>query len=143
MRRTKPIPKTSLKIKRSSAGLGLFATTPISPGEYIEYTGEIITTEKANKMVGARYLFEINSKWTIQGAGRENLARYINYSCKPNCESIQDGKRVFIKALHPIKPGEELTYDYGDEYFNEFIKPFGCRCQNCLKKIKGVTGEEK
>lgn len=134
MRRTKPIPLSSLKVKRSSAGLGLFATSTISPGEYIEYTGEIITTEKANSMVGARYLFELNSKWTIQGAGRDNLARYINYSCEPNCESTQVGKRVFIMALQPIKPGEELTYDYGDEYFDEFIKPHGCRCGSCLKK---------
>jgi len=134
MRRTKPIPQTFLKIKRSYAGLGLFATTLIHPGEYIEYTGELIPTKQANRMIGARYLFEINSNWTIEGSARKNLARYINHSCNPNCEAVQVGKRVFIKAMCEIKSGEELGYDYGNEYYDEFIKPHGCRCKFCTDK---------
>lgn len=133
MRRTKPIPQTSLQVKRSKSGLGLFATAPITPGMYIEYTGTIITTAKANTMLGARYLFEINSAWTIEGSTRTNLARYINHSCAPNCESVLDGKRVYIKAIRKIKTGEELSYDYGEEYFKEFIKPHGCTCNKCTK----------
>jgi SET domain-containing protein len=132
-RRTKPIPLTSVKVKRAQAGFGLFATTQITAGMYIEYVGTIISNEKANKMHGARYLFEINSKWTIEGATRNNLARYINHSCSPNCESIQSGKKVYIKAIKKIHSGEELTYDYGKEYFNEFISPVGCVCKKCKK----------
>lgn len=98
---------------------------------YLEYTGEIISTEEANELKGARYLFEINSRWTINGASRENLARYFNHSCDPNCESMQVGKHIFIKAIKSIPPGEELTCDYGAEYFNEFIKPKGCVCSAC------------
>ncbi len=134
MRRTKPIPHTSLQVKRSSAGLGLFARKTIHPGEYIEYIGDIITDEKANSLPHARYLFEINSKWTINGATRKNVARYINHSCKPNCESIQKGKQVFIKAIKTISQGEELCYDYGEEYVKEFIAPSGCKCSHCTKK---------
>ena len=133
VRRTKPIPKNALRVGRSSAGLGLFATAPIQQGQYIEYIGPIITNRKADALKGARYLFEINSKWTINGALRTNLARYINHSCAPNCESVQTGRRVFIKAVKNIQPGEELTYDYGDEYVDEFIKPHGCKCRKCLK----------
>ena len=103
---------------------------------YIEYIGAIIPTEEADRMKGARYLFEINTKWTIDGSPRHNLARYINHSCTPNCESIQTGKRVFVKALKRIKPGEELTYDYGPEYVDEFIKPHGCRCTTCAPTTK-------
>ena len=134
MRRTKPIPKSALRVGRAKAGLGLFAKKDIYPGMYIEYLGDIISTEKADSMKGAKYLFEINSRWTIEGSARSNLARYVNHSCKPNCDSAQKGKRIFIKAAQHIRPGEELTYDYGEEYFDEFIRPYGCVCDHCNKK---------
>lgn len=131
-RRTTPILHEHLVVRKSKSGLGLFARKTILPGMYIEYLGEIITAKEADKKKGAKYLFEINSKWTINGASRDNLARYINHSCAPNCESVQKGKRIFIKAIHPIESGEELAYDYGIEYFDEFIKPYGCTCPACL-----------
>jgi hypothetical protein len=133
MRRTLPIPKTYVRVRRSRAGLGLFSVRAIKKGMYLEYTGKIISNKKADAMKGARYLFELNSKWTIDGSTRQNLARYVNHSCTPNCESVQNGKRVFIKAKKNIPAGEQLTYDYGKEYFDEFIKPFGCVCKKCQK----------
>jgi uncharacterized protein len=113
--------------------LGLFVTKDVYPGMYIEYTGTYIPNKEANKLKGARYLFEVNRRWTIEGSSRDNLARYINHSCDPNCESVQSGKRIFIKAMKRIPAGSELTYDYGEEYTNEFIKPHGCRCRKCLR----------
>jgi SET domain-containing protein len=133
MKRTTEIHKEAVAVKRSKTGLGLFAKQTLTPGMFIEYKGDIITNKEADSMNGARYLFEINSRWTINGAQRDNLARYINHSCEPNCESVQNGKRIFIKVITPIHVGEELTYDYGEEYFNEFIKPFGCKCNACLQ----------
>jgi len=133
MRRTKPIPKELLRVKRSKSGLGLFATGTIAPGMYLEYIGTIIPTVKANTMLGARYLFEINKRWTINGSSRNNLARYINHSCAPNCESVIDSKHIYIKTLQELHPGEELVYDYGEEYFTEFIEPNGCTCAGCSK----------
>ena len=133
VKRTHPIPHSHLQVKRSRAGLGLFAKEKIKKGAYIEYIGKIISNEKAESMKGARYLFEINSRWTINGATRKNLARYVNHSCAPNCESLQSGKQVFIKAIRNITPGTELTYDYGKEYFKEFIVPVGCVCTKCKK----------
>lgn len=132
MRRTTHIPPTAYRVKKSRTGLGLFATSPIEPGMYIEYIGARIPTKDADKKKGARYLFEVNTQWTIDGSSRSNVARYINHSCDPNCESVMDGTRIFIKAIRPIPSGEELTYDYGEEYFDEFIKPIGCRCKACF-----------
>ena len=115
-------------------GLGLFAHTPIKKGNFIlEYTGTRISTALAD-ILTTRYLFEIDETWTIDGSPRSNTARYINHSCKPNCEAnIKKGK-IMIYAIRPIVPHEELSMDYGDEYFDEFIKPHGCRCGACAAK---------
>src|ERR1700736_1465447 len=79
-------PSRHLRIGRSRAGLGLFARVPIRKGQFIlRYSGRKISTETADDL-GNRYLFEINSRWTIDGATRRNRARYINHSCRPNAE---------------------------------------------------------
>lgn len=122
-----------VKVKRSSAGLGLFANQEFKKDNLIiEYTGETISEEEANKR-GGKYLFELNDKWAIDGKGRQNIARYLNHSCKPNCypELNEDETKVFIYAKRKIVPGEELTYNYGRNYFKELIKPLGCKCIKC------------
>lgn len=124
---------SSLIVKRSSAGLGLFADDTLKKDdEIIEYTGELITTEEADRR-GGKYLFEIDDEWTIDGKGRENLARYINHSCRPNAyaELDEDAKEVHIKAKRAVMPGEEITYNYGKSYFKDYIEPHGCRCAKC------------
>jgi SET domain-containing protein len=120
-------------VRRSSAGLGLFASAPFKKGDLvIEYTGEVISDEEAQRR-GGKYLFELNDQWTIDGKARHNVARYINHSCRPNCEPQlnDDETHVFIYAKRKITPGEELTYNYGTDYFKRVIKPAGCRCTKC------------
>jgi SET domain-containing protein len=118
-----------LSVRRSPTGKGLFAEENIPKGVcIIEYTGRIISNEEAEER-GGRYLFELDSRKTIDGNVPSNRARYINHSCKPNCEAIGPSGKVFIFSRRPIPAGTELTYDYGKEYFNEFIGPIGCRCE--------------
>jgi len=122
--------------KRSRSGVGLSTTIPLKRGaRVIEYTGEKITTEEADRR-GGKYIFTLNRKWTIDGKGRENLARYINHSCKPNCcaEVNTAETHIYIFARRAIAQGEELTYNYGKDHFNAYIKPLGCRCTACTKK---------
>jgi SET domain-containing protein len=120
-----------LKVKKSSAGCGLFATKEIPKGVcLIEYFGRVLSEEEQYTS-RSKYLFEINSKITIDGRARENIARYINHSCKPNAEvEIKKGK-VFIFSIRKIKAGEEISYDYGKEYFDTHIRKGGCRCSGC------------
>lgn len=124
----------NFSVKKTPRGLGLFTRAPISRGSLVvEYTGRLLPAEEAYRR-GGRYLFEVNSKWIIDGKGRENISRYINHSCKPNCEPRTRGKRVLIYALRTIGAGEELSYDYGKEYFDDLIKPLGCRCDSCIAR---------
>jgi SET domain-containing protein len=121
------------EVFRSSAGLGLRALRTFKKGEEIlEYTGPRISNKQADAKPN-RYLFGLTDKVYIDGSPRSNLARYINHSCRPNAQAFlsNDETRVTIDAIHKIKAGEEITYDYGREYFEEYIKPAGCRCVKC------------
>jgi SET domain-containing protein len=97
----------------------------------------VVSEAEANRR-GGKYLFELNDKKTIDGKARVNIARYINHSCKPNCfpELNIAETRVFIFSKRNIKAGEEITYDYGKTYFNDIIKPHGCKCLACLENSK-------
>ena len=123
-----------LHVKRSSAGLGLFAGEDIPKNAcIIEYVGRVIKGEEEYTS-RSKYLFEVHSRMTIDGRDRSNTARYINHSCKPNSEPETKKQRVFIFAKRLIKAGEEITYDYGKEYWKEHIQPHGCRCAPCKAK---------
>jgi uncharacterized protein len=136
MRKTISKKIEKFKVKRSEAGLGLFSNVSFKKGQFvIEYTGKLLTNEESDKK-GGRYLFSVNSRRVIDGTERKNLGRYINHSCRPNCEPWISGRKILIYAKKKIEVGEELTYDYGQEYFEEYIQPFGCRCQKCQEKNK-------
>jgi hypothetical protein len=100
-------------------GKGVFARRPIRKGaKVIEYTGKIISNEEAdeigiNDMDGHLHtmFFTVDDKRVIDGREGGD-ARFINHSCAPNCETVQEGDRIFIKALRSIAEGEELSYDY-------------------------------
>ena len=128
--------RPKVRVKRSSAGLGLFAGEDIPREQVIiEYTGERISSDEADAR-GGLYLFTLDEDVVIDGKGRENTARYINHSCKPNAEAEidEDDNAVYIRAVKKINEGEEITYDYGKEYWKDYIKPKGCRCLYCLSK---------
>ena len=131
------MPRRSFRVGRSRTGLGLFATRPIRKRARIaEYKGRLLTTKAAEKVEarGNRYLYEINSRWTIDGTPRSNLARYGNHSCNPNAETTIVKRRVFIYALRAIEPGEEITYDYGVDYLKNVIGRSNCKCGRCMRR---------
>jgi SET domain-containing protein len=120
-----------LAVKRTATGLGLFALEPIpADRRIIEYIGPVLTNEEADKK-GGKYLMTIDEKYVIDGSPRSNLARYGNHSCRPNARAYTTGMRVWIWSIRAIKAGEEITYNYGKEYFDDHIKPVGCKCKKC------------
>jgi hypothetical protein len=140
------MPKRPFRIGRSRTGLGLFATRPIRKGARIaEYKGPLLKTKAAEILEsrGNRYLYELNSRWTIDGSNRRNVARYINHSCRPNAETDVKKGKVIVTAKKRIQPGDEITYNYGRDYFDVFIKPHGCRCMACKTKTSRVRSKVK
>ncbi len=131
------MPRRSFRIGRSITGLGLFAIRPIKNREKIaEYKGPRVNAEEAGRLErrGNRYLYEINKQITIDGTPRSNVARYANHSCNPNAETYTYGGRVFIRALRKIKPDEEITYDYGNDYLKWVIGRSRCQCRRCRRR---------
>ena len=130
-----------IEVRGSSVhGRGVFATRRIEKGErIIEYLGDRVSHEEADRRYESKdendshtFLFIVDNKTVIDAGVDGNDARFFNHSCDPNCESVVEKKRVFIKALRAIEPGEEMTYDY--QIYKEEGDPenidevFACRC---------------
>ena len=101
----------------------------------IEYTGQRIPWASVSDDTddACTYYFGIeDGDVVIDPSVGGNEARWINHSCDPNCEAIEeeDG-RVFIHALRDIQPGEELFYDYKlevDDRTQEVEEEAPCHC---------------
>lgn len=128
-------------------GNGVFAREPIRKGErIIRYKGVLRTHAEVDAEYGGQdenghtFLFTLNDDYVIDANAGGNVARWINHSCDPNCESLVEenakGKthkdKVFVEAIRDIAAGEELTYNYGivlDEPHTAARKKlWGCRC---------------
>jgi SET domain-containing protein len=134
-------------------GNGMFAVEKLAKGErLIEYKGvrrsheEVDAGDSGDVDSGHTFLFTLNDEWVIDANFEGNDARWINHSCAPNCEAVLDENeedpkqsQVFIDAIRTIKPGEELTYDYGitlaERHTPRLKKIWACRCS-----AKACTG---
>ena len=132
------MPARPVRVGRSATGLGLFATRAIARGvPIVSYRGPRIATAHAHereRRFGAKYMFELNRRWTIDGSPRWNSAATPIIPAGPNTKPVARDGRVKLVALRPILPGEEITFDYGEEYFVLFFKKSGCRCADCRAK---------
>ena len=128
-------------------GNGVFAVTDIPKGtELVEYRGRRMTHAAIDRKYakvpdnGHTFLFTLNDDYVIDANVDGNIARWINHSCKPNCQAVieesEDGDRrkdrVLIESIRPLRAGDELTYDYGIDV-GERITPrlkelWACRC---------------
>ena len=126
--------RPAVKIGNGIEGEGLFAAESISKGQLIvEYTGERVDDAESERR-GGRYLFEVKKNLVIDGTHPSHTARYINHACNPNAEAEHEvtEDRVYIRAIRKIRPDEEITINYGEEYMTDIIMPDGgCRCADC------------
>lgn len=142
--------KLAFELRKSPIqGKGAFATRFIRQGERIvEYKGERITSREADRrypeIEGERhhtFLFELDDGTCLDAMVGGNSSRFINHSCDPNCEAVEEDDRIFIEALRDIRKGQELVYDYHfvlDERHTPAAKkryPCHCGARNCRGTI--------
>jgi SET domain-containing protein len=129
-------------------GRGGFATRAIRKGERIvEYTGERVSHAVADRRYGPddptqpihTLLFTVDEHTVIDAGRGGNASRYINHSCDPNTEAVDEDGRIFLEAIRDIAPGEELTYDYGFEEKGPWRPEWDVmyRCECGAKKCRG------
>lgn len=140
-------PSTALVYKKKSKlhGYGLFAKDEIKRGQkIIQYIGREISAKDcdtitdrrfksaAAKNRGYAFVFQVTKNYFIDGLVAGNIARFINHSCNPNCESVIYRREVWIRALRRIKPDEELTFDYGFDIMEGIASPCVCGEKQCV-----------
>jgi SET domain-containing protein len=129
-------------------GKGVFAGQPLAKGERVfEYKGERITWKEALRrhphdpeQPNHTFYFAVGDDHVIDGKVGGNSSRWINHSCKPNCEAEDIEGRVYIYTLRDIAVDEELYYDYGlvidGKLTKKLQKEYECRCG--AKKCRGT-----
>jgi SET domain-containing protein len=140
-RRKSRQPVRRIKVRESGVhGRGVYATRFIPEGtRIIEYTGQRVSWEVAadDENDPHTFIFGLENGEVIDPTIDGNDARWINHSCEPNCEAIEEDDRIFIYTTRDIEAGEELFYDYAleiDEPITEQSKKkFACHCgsPNC------------
>lgn len=134
-------PAERIEVRRSGVhGRGVFTRGRIRKGaRIIEYTGRRLPWKEAQdappldpRRPYHTMLFSLENGDVIDAAVGGNEARWINHSCDPNCETFEEGNRIFVHALRGLQPGEELFYDYkmipSDRRTRKLEKEFGCAC---------------
>jgi SET domain-containing protein len=118
-------------------GRGLFARSNIPARRKIgELTGEIITVSEARRRAGLSErikIVELDDRYALD-AERGNEFRFINHSCSPNVFMRVCRGRVEFYALRDIRPGEELTCNYGETHHDGAL-PCKCGSPNCIGNL--------
>ena len=116
---------------RGSKGLGAFAAEDRSQGQWVcDYQGEVIDfAQRAVRYVSEEpeYLFHLGggavagSHVYIDAVDSDHASRAINHAqhaCLEPRVSLAE-RRVAFYALKDIKAGDELSFDYGEQYWLE------------------------
>ena len=116
--------KYPLTVKKKSAisGHGVFAVKAIPWGKKIvQFKGAIIANSEATERAakGATAIMELDKGRSIDGFDQGNGASWINHQRRlPNCFVLREDDEIWIvSGIEGIEAGEELTYDYGSEYY--------------------------
>ena len=105
-----------LTIKRGRLGRGVFATRHFEKGDVIE-TCPTVQIPDSEVTGGLRdYVFSsVKDRDIVLALGYGML---YNPSADPNVEYIQDDpSEITFLALRTVQPGDELTIDYGEEWW--------------------------
>ncbi len=123
--------------RSSIDGTGAFAAVPIPGRAKIgEVTGELISIREARRRAKAscRMCLVDVSETRALDCTAGNVLRHLNHSCRSNAFLRIIHSRVEVYARRPIRPGEEITVDYGE---SPHAGGMGCRCgrKGCRGRI--------
>ena len=115
----------------SAKGLGLFARQELSDNTWVgDYVGEVLSQEEYLQRYpneDAAYVLSANTDYNIDAAdpARSSFLRYANHSRDFNMIYTvlrvrgRRQKHVKFYTTRRVLPGEELCFDYGEQYWTE------------------------
>uniref|UniRef100_A0A1B6KAF0 Histone-lysine N-methyltransferase n=2 Tax=Graphocephala atropunctata TaxID=36148 RepID=A0A1B6KAF0_9HEMI len=125
-------------------GWGLKTLVDLKKGDFvIEYVGEMIDEEEYKKRLTHMhenneenfYFLTIDKDRMLDAGPKGNVARFMNHSCQPNCETqkwtVNGDTRVGLFALCDIPANSELVFNYNLESIGSDKKPCMCGAPNC------------
>ena len=144
-------------IKTENRGWGLCAGSDIKKDTFImQYIGEIYSLDseygkkklKEYKDKECTYLMDLpggSKHEVIDPTKKGNMARFINHSCDPNCETrkwhVKGELCIGIFAKRDIKEDEELTFNYDFDLNKTRYQKCLCGAKNCRGYL-GISTED-
>ena len=106
-----------LAVKKGPHGRGVFATRRFAKGELVESCPTIELADGEVTGLLDDYVYtSITDGDVLVVLGYGML---YNHSANPNLEYVQDDPSILkFHALRAVKPGEELTIDYGETWWD-------------------------
>ena len=123
-------------------GHGVFAVHYFDSSDVLgQYVGELLPMNSVNSRSSYNAALSIGKydsnfnrqqKCFIDSANMGSVFRFLNHSCEPNAELLErkcgkrSGRILVVVVTRDIEAGEEVTINYGDDYFGE-----DCLCRPC------------
>lgn len=133
-----------------SKGTGVRALQHIPKGAFLgEYVGVLWNPKHSARLHDDPYSMRISPTnglvdqktfGIISAAKSGNWTRYINHSCRSSTDFYQfpvgNGNRTLVKTRRDIAMFEEITVDYGAEYFSRGNRICLCGEDCCISQVK-------
>ena len=116
----------SITVKETKdRGLGVFATAPINNGTFLtDYVGKVVPSEELlrdHPDAEPEYAFRVDDALYIDAENSTHWSKRMNHNAlAPNVdfEVTASPPRVRFATIRDVKKGEELTFDYGTEFWD-------------------------
>uniref|UniRef100_A0AAZ3RYF1 [histone H3]-lysine(36) N-dimethyltransferase n=1 Tax=Oncorhynchus tshawytscha TaxID=74940 RepID=A0AAZ3RYF1_ONCTS len=125
-------------------GWGLRCAHDIKKGEFVnEYVGEVIDEDECRVRIKHAqdndicnfYMLTLDKDRIIDAGPKGNQARFMNHSCRPNCETqkwtVNGDTRVGLFTLIDVPADTELTFNYNLECLGNGKTVCKCEAPNC------------
>jgi SET domain-containing protein len=131
--------KSELRVKKTRNGKGVFALKDLRSDQLIfPIKGKVVNWKISIKLPQKNIDNSIRISAENYLLADGYLTEFINHSCLPNTAITKIGRKLFLKAIAPIKKGSELVFDYSTVLAADDIWTMQCNCgeKECRKIIK-------
>ena len=133
-----------LTVKPVRNGLGIVALKPFREHAVIcEIKGRTVSAATVwrywdSEARLAENCFRYSAERYLNPEGE--IGQYANHSCDPNAGIIKQDRRLWLKAITDIAPGDEVTHDYSTLLGVDDVWKMRCNCgaARCRRWVRHI-----